>query len=247
MRYRATVAYDGTAYKGFQRQANTAVTVQEVLETALVRIGASSSRILGAGRTDAGVHATGQVVAFDLHWSHATEALNRALNANLPADVVVRDVQESDGDFHPRYSAVSRTYEYTIVVAKEPDPLRRLYTWHHPRPLNISVMQAAADGLLGFHDFASFGSPPTGTETVRVVSKAEWVEVGNELHFTIRANSFLYRMVRSIVGTLVIVGQGRMTVSEFAGILAACNRSLAASTAPPQGLTLVNVQYAGDD
>jgi tRNA pseudouridine38-40 synthase len=244
MRYRATVAYDGTAYKGFQRQANTPDTVQEVLELALARIGASSPCVLGAGRTDAGVHAIGQVIAFDLAWSHPIEALGRALNANLPADVVICDVQETDERFHPRYEAVSRKYVYTIYIAKTSNPFRRLYVWQHAQPLNIVEMQKASASLVGSHDFASFGSPPVGTNTVRVVSEAHWTETGDELRFTIRANSFLYRMVRSIVGTLAFVGQGRMTVSDFEGILAACNRRLAGPSAPPQGLALVEVQYA---
>lgn len=247
MRYRATVAYDGTDYKGFQRQANTPDTVQEVLERALSRIGASSPHVLGAGRTDAGVHASGQVVAFNLTtWSHSAEALNRALNANLPADVVVVDVRETNERFHPRYDAVSRTYVYTIYIARTPDPVRRLYAWYQPGPLGIAEMQKASDSLVGSHDFASFGSPPAGTNTVRVVSEAQWKRTGNELQFTIRANAYLYRMVRSIVGTVVFVGQGRMTVSDFEGILAACNRSLAAPSAPAAGLSLVEVQYPSD-
>ncbi len=246
MRYRATVAYDGTAYRGFQRQANTPHTVQAVLETALSHIGVESPSIIGAGRTDAGVHATGQVVAFDMTWPHAIGSLDRALNANLPDDVVVSDVREADERFHPRYSAVSRKYVYRVYVAEKPHPLRRLYAWYHARPLDVPAMQAASSVLAGSHDFTSFGSPPAGTNAVRTVSEARWEENGDDLHFAIRANAFLYRMVRSIVGTLVVVGQGRMTGSEFAGILAACNRSLAAPSAPPQGLTLVEVQYVDE-
>jgi len=242
MRYRAKVAYDGTAYHGFQRQLN-AISVQAVLETALTRISATDSSISGSGRTDTGVHASGQVVAFDLDWNHDTGALRSALNVNLPHDVRVIEIDEADASFHPRFDARSRTYRYRLYAAPVADPQRRLYTWHMPHRLDVAMMQDAADCLVGTHDFSSFGSPPQGDNAVRSILLAEWVKAEDELHFNIQANAFLYRMVRRIVGTLVLAGQGRMTAHEFRAILVACNPDSAGPTAPPHGLTLIAVNF----
>lgn len=246
MRYRATLAYDGTAYHGFQRQAN-APTVQGRVEAALECIGSRAVTLIGAGRTDAGVHATGQVIAFDLDWRHAPEALCRALNANLPPDIAVRGVQEAAPGFHPRYDARSRSYEYRLYVAPVRDPLRRWRAWHLDRPLDVPAMQQAAHRLVGTRDFGAFGSPPQGENAVRTVFEAHWEDgPGQEHVFTIVADAFLYRMVRTIVATLVEVGQGRMTPETFREVLAACERGRAAPPAPPHGLTLVAVNYGED-
>jgi tRNA pseudouridine38-40 synthase len=242
MRYRATVAYDGTAYHGFQRQSN-ATSVQAALEAALTHTSGAVSSIMGSGRTDAGVHASGQVVAFDLDWKHSMGALRSALNVNLRHDIRVLEIVEADASFHPRFDARSRTYQYRLCTAPVADPLRRLYTWHLPHPLNVAAMQEAADHLMGTYDFSSFGSPPKGDNAVRTVMLARWAKVEDEIHFTIQANAFLYRMVRRIVGTLVIVGQGRMTAEPFRDILAACNPDSAGPTAPPHGLTLTGVNF----
>ncbi len=245
MRYRATLAYDGTAYHGFQVQANAKPTVQDVVEAALASIGGGQPvGILAAGRTDAGVHASGQVIAFDLDWRHGEQALRAALNANLPEDVAVRIVQQARADFHPRYDALSRTYVYRLLVREVRDPLRRRDAWHLTGALDVAQIEAAAAHLLGEHDFSTFGTPPQGENTVRSVGEARWRQgLDGEHTFTITANAFLYRMVRSIVGTLVMVGQGRMTAGTFQGILATCERSLAGPAAPAHGLTLVFVQY----
>jgi len=243
MRYKATVAYDGTAYHGFQRQAQSSRTVQGELEAALAKIGGVGSAVIGAGRTDAGVHASGQVIAFDLEWKHPVGALRNALNVNLPHDIVVRDVQEAEADFHPRYDAISRTYRYRLYVGLVADPLRRLYVWHLPSLLDVAAMQEAVDCLIGTYDFSTFGRPPHGDNPVRMVTRAHWSTEGDEQHFTITANAFLFRMVRRIVGTLVMVGKGLMTASEFRDILAARNPSKAGVLAPPQGLTLIGVEY----
>lgn len=242
MRYRAVVAYDGTAYHGFQRQAN-APSVQGELEAALARISGVECGVIGSGRTDAGVHASGQVIAFDLDWRHSSENLRNALNVNVRDDIAVVDVTESAASFHPRYDAISRTYQYRLYVTKTADPLRRLYGWHLPYPLEVAAMRDAAECLLGTHDFSSFGSPPQGDNPVRTVLRADWQTAADEHHFTITANAFLFRMVRRIVGTLVMVGQGRMTPGEFRDILAARDRKLAAPPAPPQGLILTAVDY----
>ncbi len=244
-RYRATVAYDGTAYFGFQRQAAGVPTIQLRLEEALECLAEQGRRgdVVGAGRTDTGVHASGQVVAFDLDWAHGVEALRRALNANLPDDIAVRRVAEARDGFHPRYDALSRTYVYRLVIAPVRDPLRRLYAWHREGELDIAAMQVAAGSLIGVHDFSAFGTPPQGENPVRTVYEATWQAGGDEMIFTIRANAFLYRMVRRIVGTLVQVGEGRMTPARFQDILTGRDLAQSAAPAPPWGLALVAVEY----
>jgi len=256
MRVRGVVAYDGTEYSGFQRQAN-ALTVQEALEAALAQITQETVTVLAAGRTDAGVHATGQVVAFDTAWQHGLDDLWRALNAVLPADIAFLQIEECAPDFHPRYHARSRHYRYTVYNAPVRWPLALRYSLHVAVPLDVAAMQQAAQSLLGEHDFAAFGQPPKrGRTTVRRILAAEW---GQELpfgcahgeraqgrpwlNFDVEADAFLYRMVRSIVGALLRVGRGKMTVEEFAAVLASCDRSQAGPTAPPHGLCLVEVKY----
>lgn len=244
VRYKAVVAYDGTGYYGFQRQNNAEPTVQGVVEAALTGIAGEAVSILGAGRTDAGVHASGQVIAFDMAWHHPVQALRNALNANLPEEIAVRSVAEAADDFHPRYDAVSRSYCYRVYVSPTRDPMRRWRAWHLKSELDQNAIRKAVAFLGGEKDFSTFGRPPIGENPVREVFAAEWDDAADgEQHFTITANAFLYRMVRSIMGTLVMVGQGRMTPEEFRGILAARKRSLSGPAAPPHGLTLVSVTY----
>lgn len=242
MRVRAVVAYDGTEYSGFQRQTN-APTVQAALETVLAQVTQEATTILAAGRTDAGVHAAGQVIAFDTTWRHTIGDLQRALNAVLPSDIVVREIAKSKPDFHPRYDARSRCYRYMLNNASVRCPLTRLYMLHVAAPLDLEAMQRAALLLVGEHDFATFGRPPQGRVTVRRVLEAAWCQEMSWLIFSIEANAFLYRMVRSIVGTLLQVGRGVMGVEEFEAVLVSCDRSRAGPTAPPHGLCLMEVKY----
>jgi tRNA pseudouridine38-40 synthase len=242
MRVRAVVAYDGTDYGGFQRQAN-APTVQAALEAALERVTQSTVGIWAAGRTDAGVHAAGQVIAFDTAWQHGLDDLQRALNAVLPADIAVLEVAEAAPGFHPRYDARSRRYRYTLYNTRVRWPLARRYSLHVAASLDVALMQGAAQSLVGEHDFATFGRPPQGQITVRRVLAVEWSGEPPWLAFDIEANAFLYHMVRSIVGTLLEVGRSRMSVEDFAAALAACDRSLAGPTAPPHGLCMMEVKY----
>jgi len=242
MRMRAIVAYDGTDYGGFQRQAN-APTVQAALEAALAQVTQETTSVLAAGRTDAGVHAAGQVIAFDTAWRHGLGDLQRALNAVLPGDIAVLEAAEAASDFHPRYDAHSRRYRYTMYNARVRWPLARRYSLHVTAPLDVAPMQEAAQSLVGEHDFAAFGRPPQGRVTVRRVVAAEWRGEPPCLTFDIEANAFLYRMVRSIVGTLLKVGRGEMSVEDFAAVLAACDRSLAGPTVPPHGLCMMEVKY----
>lgn len=242
-RFRALVEYDGTDYFGFQRQVETQPTVQSELERVIRQIVREPTPILGSGRTDSGVHATGQVISFDSEWRHPVADLQRALNANLPADIAILQLDTAEPTFHPRFDARKRAYEYHVYNAAVRSPLRRQRSWHVARPLDWERMNQAATCLLGIHDFATFGQPPQGKVTIREVFEARWEKRSEYLVFSIAANAFLYRMVRSIVGSLKAVGDGRWTVEQFEAALAACDRSRSGQVAPAQGLTLVSVTY----
>lgn len=242
MGYRALVEYDGTAYCGFQRQRREP-TIQAQLEKAILEVTDRHVRVIGAGRTDSGVHATGQVIAFNVDWRHDQDALERALNANLPADIAVRQLEVAPESFHPRFDASGRVYEYQIFNGPIRSPLNRLRSWHVAQPLDVAEMNRAAETVVGQHDFATFGQPPQGDSTERVVYKAIWRREDELVILEIEANAYLYRMVRSLVGSMKAVGEGRWTARDFTDVLAARDRSLAAQTAPPQGLCLVSVTY----
>jgi tRNA pseudouridine38-40 synthase len=201
--------------------------------------------VWGAGRTDSGVHAAGQVIAFDLDWPHGEAALLRALNANLPTSVAVQAVAACADNFHPRYAAQARRYRYTVYNQPVRSPLAARYAWHVWPAMGLANLQAASRPLLGRHDFAAFGTDPdAGDNTVRTVSLAEWT-AGAEgwLFFDIQAEAFLFRMVRSLVGALKRVGTGELPVEAMAEILASRDRAACPPLAPPQGLCLVDVLY----
>jgi tRNA pseudouridine38-40 synthase len=192
------------------------------------------------------VHALGQVISFSVDWRHGREDLQNALNAHLQQDIVILQLNQVPASFHPRFQARKRVYRYQIFNADQHrSPTRRLYSWHVRRPLDIVKMNKAAQQLIGQHDFATFGQPPKGTNTVRTVFAAEWQRQGPELQFSVAANAFLQRMVRSLVGSLKLVGDGTWTVADFAAAFTACERSKAGKTAPAQGLTLISVIYDG--
>jgi tRNA pseudouridine38-40 synthase len=258
------VAYDGSAYHGFQYQANAA-SIQCELEAALDKVAERVGRVAGAGRTDAGVHASGQVVAVQVAWQHDLPALQRAWNVHLPEAITVRRLQEAPDGFHPRHSAISRTYRYTVrqgsgedvTQAPRRSPLTDRFALYEVRPLDAAAMQQAAQVLVGSHDFATFGQPPQGDSTVRIVETAEWQVVredlsalgdypGQKLVFTVTANAFLRHMVRSFVATLLAVGRGEWSVGDVASALAARSRSRSAPPAPPQGLVLEKVTYSAE-
>lgn len=243
--YRATVQYDGTAYYGFQRQRRGTPSIQAELERALAHLAGRPIRVIGAGRTDTGVHALGQVIGFTIEWPqrHGPVALLRALNANLPPDIAVVELAEAPPGFHPRFDARRRTYEYHVLIAPMRRPLLRQRAWQMAQPLDVARMNAAAALLIGEHDLATFGRATVGASTVRAVYAAEWRQEGELLVFHICANAFLQRMVRSVVGTLVAVGRGQLTVAEFAAALAAHDRGQSVGAAPPQGLYLISVEY----
>ncbi len=242
-RFRARLEYDGTDYAGFQRQRGDRPTIQGVVEAVLSAIWNEPVAVVGAGRTDAGAHALGQVIAFNLRWPHGSAALQRALNVNLPADIAVHDVALAGPAFHPRFQASRRQYRYQIDNGPVRSPLRHRHSWHVAAPLDEAAMSAAAGVLLGTHDFATFGTPPQGDVTVRRVFAATWTREGDQLAFHVEANAFLYRMVRSLVGALKLVGEGRWSVDRFATALAARDRSQITEVAPARGLCLWSVAY----
>jgi tRNA pseudouridine38-40 synthase len=245
-RYRATLAYDGTAYQGYQIQPGVP-TIQGTLEDVLRQIAGVPISVMGAGRTDAGVHATGQVIAFDLDWQHSDDALLKALNAFLPPDMAIQAVRQQPG-FHPRFAAVSRMYRYDVLESAIRQPLYHQRAWYQPQGLHRAAMRAAAHLLIGEHDFATFGTPPRGENTVRVVYRSDWAEypiAGGTLHsYTIEATAFLQHMVRRIVALLVAVGRGMWSVDQFEAAFREANLKRAKPPAPPHGLYLVQVKYA---
>ncbi len=237
--------YDGSNYHGWQLQPN-ANTVQGEIEKALSRIFHERIVVFGAGRTDAGVHATGQVVHVLVPWKHSADDLKKALNSLLPDDICILSVSTAQNDFHARHSAISKTYRYQIVNQQTRSPLKRLYFWEIAYPLDLGKLQEASKLLIGIHDFSSFGAPTSGTpSTVRKIHEAFWEkdENSNTFSFTVRGSGFLRFMVRSLVGTLVRVGLGKISVGDFADIFMACDRSKAGPIAKPQGLFLVKVEY----
>jgi len=240
--FRATVEYDGTDFFGFQVQPDQP-TIQGTLEQTLSRIVGEDVRILAAGRTDTGVHARGQVIAFRCSWRHTVEDLQRALNALLPESVAVLEMAEAEDDFHPRYSARSREYRYFVLNRPVRSPLRARYTWHVPQTLDVERMNEVASVVVGVHDFATFGDPTVGEVTVREVYRSRWERDGETLVYIIEGNGFLRRMVRTLVMAQVWVGQGRWTAEDFQAALAAQDRSYSPPPAPPQGLYLWQVTY----
>ena len=242
-RYQVILAYDGTAFSGMQRQAE-ARTVQAVVEDALRQIGWQERSILAAGRTDAGVHASGQVVAFDLDWKHTENDLLNALNATLPEDAAAKAVIETREDFHPRYDARVRSYRYQVFCQPQRDPLRERFAWRvWPMP-DQEKMNTAANLLVGEHDFAAFGSPPkTGGPTIRQVFAAEWQQEAEAYYFNVSANAFLYHMVRRMVHLTVEIGLGRQEVTALSEALQGSPDEIIQGLAPPHGLFLTEVRY----
>lgn len=245
MRVKAVVAYDGTGYGGFQRQKN-APTIQAELERALEKLTQTSCPVLASGRTDAGVHAEGQVIAFDTAWRHPLPDLQRAMNALLPVQIAIMQMAAAAPTFHPRYDALRRVYRYTIYRGAVRNPFVARYSLHVERTLNLEAMQAAAALLVGKYDFIAFGSPPVGDNSVREVCRAAWTQQEAWLYFDIEGNAFLYRMVRMVVGSLLRVGYGVLSPEAFGEILRGRERRKAGPAVAPQGLCLKRVLYAGE-
>lgn len=255
-RYQVILAYDGSHYKGFQRQAN-ARSVQTVVENALRKVGWAGKSILAAGRTDTGVHATGQVIAFELAWGHSTQDLQTALNAYLPSDVVAREVRQVCPSFHPRHDASWRKYIYRLYCQPVRQPLLEHYAWRVWPAVDLDRLREAAQPLVGTHDFGAFGSSPQeGGSTTRVVLQADWECEAPYLVFEIAAQAFLFHMVRRIVYMQVMIAQGKLTLSDLQQSLDSGAdvridvkqeqnpaHRLVHGLAPAQGLILVEVDY----
>lgn len=242
-RYKIILAYDGTDFSGYQRQASSR-TVQRVVEHALREIGWTGKSVLSAGRTDAGVHACGQVIAFDLEWSHSNGQLQSAINAYLPADVAVRSATLVPVEFHPRYSARARRYRYRLFCDRTRHPLRERYAWRVWPTVSLATLQVSASYLIGIHDFAAFGTPPKkGGSTIREILYAAWKEDTGDLLFEIVGNAFLFRMVRRLVSVQLEIGQGRRLPEDIIDLLESGVDSPIDGLAPANGLTLVEVIY----
>ena len=241
---RLTLEYDGTRYHGWQRQKN-ALTIQEVLETALARLCGDAVKLHGSGRTDAGVHALGQIANFRTLSHIPLKAFHAGLNSLLPPDIAVLAAAEVPPEFHARKSARAKTYEYRILNRANRSPLHHHYGWWIAARLDLDAMAAAAALLPGEHDFSAFRASGSGNRNpVRQISAARWqTHPGGWLRFTATANGFLRGMVRSLVGTMVEVGKGKLPEGHLADLLESKNRSLAGPTAPAQGLYLVEVVY----
>ena len=238
----AVVEYDGTRYAGFQRQKRE-ITIQEEIEKALASVTQEQTKIVGAGRTDAGVHATGQVISFSTGWKRSLSELQRALNALLPFDIAILELSELPLDFHARKSALSRRYRYAIFNRPVRSPLSRLYAYHWVGELDLEAMKGALGFLIGVHDFASFGRARAGGSTMRQVLEVDCRREGDYIHIDLEANAFLKRMVRTIVGTLLLVGRGEVSPQGFKEVLAAKDRSRVRDLLPAHGLCLTRVSY----
>ncbi len=242
-RLKLTVEYDGTAYHGWQVQPGLD-TIQARLEAALSRVAGRPVPVMGAGRTDAGVHAMGQVASCSAEIRLDAAALRRALNALLPADIVVQEVADAPEEFDARRSARSKTYRYAVLRRAFPSALEGRHSLYVPYALDMEAMNAAARWVVGTHDFSAFRAGTCAAKTpVRTVSRAAWEAAGDLWHFEIAGNAFLQHMVRIIVGTLLEVGRGKRKPDDIPEILASCDRRRAGKTAPPHGLCLVRVEY----
>ena len=245
-RYKALISYDGHDFAGFQRQPH-ARSVQEEIEKTLTRINKGQPIVIhGAGRTDSGVHALGQVIHFDLPSARDEEKLRFALDTQTPEDIDVISVEEVTEDFHARYQPHSKTYEFLVDIGRPKNPMMRHYATHYPYPLEISLMEQAIKALEGTHDFTGFTASGTSVENkVRTITEASLTfdAQRNFLVFTFSGNGFLYKQIRNMVGTLLKIGNKRMPVNQIERILEEKNRQLAGPTAAPNGLYLKEIIY----
>ncbi len=244
-RWKVVCAYDGAPFPGWQSQIG-GQTIQDTVEGRLALIFKRPVRIHGSGRTDAGVHALGQVFHFDAEWKHGPEKLRASLRAGLPAAIQIKSVRSVPPSFHARFSATGKVYAYHLHLG-DADPFTRPYVWvlDRPRPPDFAAMEAVAAVLRGCHDFAAF-SAFNGAEredTVRDLRRLEIRRKGRRVTFVFEANGFLYKMVRSLTGALVAAGEGKLTAARAAELIACGKRSAEVQTAPPQGLFLVKVCY----
>lgn len=243
LNYKMTVQYDGGRYSGWQRQGNTGNTIQGKLEKALTGLLGEPVEVSGSGRTDAGVHALGQVANFQVKVAiNCGEFLSR-LNKNLPGDIAVTRLAMAAPRFHARLSAKEKTYRYTVWNSPVADVFARRYQYQVEQPLDISAMKQAASRLVGTHDFMGFSSGRTKKSTMRCMKSAEIHKDGNQIDLYFTANGFLYNMARILAGTLIEAGLGQRRPETIEAVFQTCDRKLAGFTAPPQGLCLMQVVY----
>ncbi len=237
------VQYDGTDYCGFQRQPDLP-TIQGKLEDALGQLFGSDTPVTAAGRTDAGVHAVGQTVTFEMDSPIPTRRVAAATNALLPDDIVVIEARDVSGDFHPRYDATGKVYRYRILNRKAPSPFIGRYAWHVCWGLDVGLMRQAAEGLVGEHDFEAFSSSGSSVEsTVRELRRLDIQRQGDLIEISAEADGFLYMMVRRIVGALTDAGRELISIAEVTELLESRDRNRIRTIAPPQGLSLIKVIY----
>lgn len=246
-----TIEYDGTRYQGWQRQAD-APTIQQAIEEGIAQVVGHATTLYGSGRTDAGVHALGQVANFHTASRIPAERLPHAINANVPDDIAVLRAEEVPPDFHARYSAKRKTYRYSIVCRPVRPAVGAAFVHWHRRPLDLAAMRQAAELFLGEHDFTAFAShaqnlpqdpSPLLRAGLREVTRSEWLQDGERLDYYVTANGFLYNMVRAMAGTLIEVGAGKRPPEDVARLLATRDRTLAGKTTPAKGLCLLSVEY----
>jgi tRNA pseudouridine38-40 synthase len=245
-RIKLTLSYDGSSYSGWQIQTKPPgiKTIQGVVEDGLKKLTGEEIKVIAAGRTDAGVHALGQVIHFETKSPIPIDRYPKALASVLPKDIVPLKAVAVDNSFHARYSAKLKTYHYTIDQGVMPHVFWRRFAYHHPFPLNLAEMKKAANLLIGTHDFTSFCASGSGVKNfVRTITSCALWQEEQFIHLEIKGNGFLYNMVRIIAGTLVEVGQGKLSPSQITSIIAARDRNAAGPTLPPEGLHLVKVEY----
>lgn len=244
MNYRLTIQYDGTRFDGWQRQGNTDNTIQGKLEEALFQVTGERAELHGAGRTDAGVHALGQVASVRLERAVPPEELRQGLNRLLPGDIAVASVEQAGERFHARLNATGKTYRYAVRLGDVSDVFRRRFQLQLDEELDLAAMEEAAALLAGRHDYRSFcGNKKMKKSSIRTVDAIVLRRKGDDLTFTFHGDGFLYHMVRILTGTLLEVGRGERAPGDMPAILAARDRAAAGATAPARGLTLVEVEY----
>ena len=245
--FKIVIQYEGTKYQGWQRQESTGNTIQGKFEAILSKMTGSKVQIDGSGRTDAGVHARGQVANLHIEESFSKEEILSYLNHYLPDDIAVTSIEKVDDRFHSRYQATAKTYRYHIHIGQIPDVFRRKYEYQYEKELDIDRMKKAASYLTGTHDFAAFcGNKKMKKSTVRTIYEIRFTVEGNDLMIDYRGNGFLQNMIRILTGTLIEVGDKRRDPEEIKTILESRNRMMAGYTAPACGLTLMNVEYANN-
>ena len=243
--YKILIQYDGTRYKGWQVQNSTDMTIQGKLQNVLTELAGYPVEVIGSGRTDAGVHASGQVANFHMDGDFFKEEIQEYLNHYLPMDIAVTEIEEVEERFHARFNATSKTYIYRIHTSNIPNVFERKYAYTYTTPLNVEAMKKAASHLIGTHDFMAFcGNKKMKKSTVRTVFSIDITEKKDEIVISYTGDGFLQNMIRIMTGTLIEVGNGTKQASEIPGILEGKNREMAGFTVPPEGLMLKQVDYA---